>query len=669
MHYFTSKFDANWAFMIQRILLFVWCLLVILSLKAQNKLQLDPILITNESAFGNPSQLVDEQSIAHDPLHGNAGHPQTDWFGGWNEQNYPIHAYIDFGTTITLSHVFLYDLNGNGAFTVSYGTPNNWMEIFTDQLENYQNWNTYPINITTRYLRFTMSNPNARIGEIVLYGYGEVVFPEGTCQETPIPFPTPPNILSAVANKTMYETGETIHFQIKSNQSGTVHYRIAPDRFTTPIDEGEFYLSSGNTQTIQVAYDQTGFLLLEIEQNGQAYKTGVGIEACAIENTTAIPSDFNSFWVGLKNQLASIPIAPQVTFRADKSSNKQSTYKILLDNIDGKKVHGWVSIPNCPGPFPAILDLPPFGRQTIGPSTDMANRGAITVAISVHDYDVEQMVPDHIAYKPQDSFKDRHTNYFKGSILGCLRAIDFIFSLEQFDGEHLGVMGVSQGGGLSIITAGLDNRVKYMVQGLAALSQHHAYVQDQASGFPYWLKTGLELDLPQNQLLTETAYYDVAIFASQFQGPSLNAVGYNDDICPPATVYAAYNNLIGPKQMLHGITTAHNNHPDFWPMRIAFWETHLPLQAYPNCETLTSFPEREKERIKIFPNPSQDKIWIHHKHQEITSIRIFDHQGTLKFQDFDSSIIECNTQNWAPGLYVIYIQTSGHFQMEKLVIL
>ena len=655
--------------MVQRILLLVWCLLVTLSLNAQNKLQLHPILITNESAFGDPSLLVDEQSIANDPLNGNTGNPQTDWFGGWNQQNYPIHAYIDFGTSITLSHVFLYDLNGNGAFTVSHGTPNNWTNIFTDQLENYQNWNAHPINITTRYLRFTMSNPNAHVGEVVVYGYGEVIFPEGTCQETPIPFPTPPNTLSVVANKTMFEIGENIHFQIKSNQSGTVHYRIAPDRFTTPIDEGEFYLSSGNTQTIQVAYDQAGFLLLEIEQNGQEYKTGVGIEACEIENTTAIPSDFNSFWAGLKNQLVNTPINPQVTFRADKSSNKQSTYKILLDNIDGKKVHGWVSIPNCPGPFPAILDLPPFGRQTIGPSTDMANRGAITVAISVHDYDVEQMVPDNIAYKPQDSFKDRNTNYFKWSILGCLRAIDFIFSLEQFDGQNLGVTGVSQGGGLSIITAGLDNRVKYMVQGLAALSQHHAYVQDQASGFPYWLKTGLEFGLPQNQLLTETAYYDVAIFASQFQGPSLNAVGYNDDVCPPASVYAAYNNLTGAKEMLHGITTAHNNHPDFWPMRIAFWETHLPLQAYPNCETVTSFPEREKERIKIFPNPSRDKVQIDSKNQEIKSIQIFDNQGTLKFQDFDSSIIECNTQNWAPGLYVVYIQTSGHFQIEKLVVL
>ena len=64
--------------------------MVILNLNAQNKLQLHPILITNESAFGDPYLLVDEQVIANDPLNGNAGQPQSDWFGGWNEQNYPI---------------------------------------------------------------------------------------------------------------------------------------------------------------------------------------------------------------------------------------------------------------------------------------------------------------------------------------------------------------------------------------------------------------------------------------------------------------------------------------------------------------------------------------------------------------------------------------------------
>ena len=53
--------------------------------------------------------------------------------------------------------------------------------------------------------------------------------------------------------------------------------------------------------------------------------------------------------------------------------------------------------------------------------------------------------------------KDRY--YFKRVYLGCVRANDFLASLPQFDGVNLAVTGGSQGGALSIVTAGLDARV------------------------------------------------------------------------------------------------------------------------------------------------------------------------------------------------------------------
>ena len=57
--------------------------------------------------------------------------------------------------------------------------------------------------------------------------------------------------------------------------------------------------------------------------------------------------------------------------------------------------------------------------------------------------------------------KDRY--YYKRVYLGCVSANDFITSLPQYDGTNLGVTGGSQGGALSIITAALDTRVKYLL--------------------------------------------------------------------------------------------------------------------------------------------------------------------------------------------------------------
>ena len=57
---------------------------------------------------------------------------------------------------------------------------------------------------------------------------------------------------------------------------------------------------------------------------------------------------------------------------------------------------------------------------------------------------------------------NRDTYYYKRVYLGCVRAVDFIFSLPEFNGTDIAVTGGSQGGALTIVTAGLDKRIKYL---------------------------------------------------------------------------------------------------------------------------------------------------------------------------------------------------------------
>jgi cephalosporin-C deacetylase-like acetyl esterase len=77
---------------------------------------------------------------------------------------------------------------------------------------------------------------------------------------------------------------------------------------------------------------------------------------------------------------------------------------------------------------------------------------------------------------------DRNRFYYKRVYLGCVRANDFIFSLPQFDGVNLAVTGGSQGGALSIITAGLDPRVKHLAAYYPALSDVTGYLKGRAGG-------------------------------------------------------------------------------------------------------------------------------------------------------------------------------------------
>lgn len=410
---------------------------------------------------------------------------------------------------------------------------------------------------------------------------GLFIWAQPTCQDPEIEAEDPINgQLWAGSEETFYSVGENISFIIQSNTSGDVSYTIKEDIYLSAIDEGTINVTANTPYYINTQLNHEGFLLLQINQNGQQANASVAIEACQITPLDVSPTNLNEFWDSLKNELSQVPMNALITERPDKSNAAQNTYKMILDNIDGKKVYGWISVPNCDGPFSAILELPPFGTQIINPVDYYAQDGAIGVAISVHDYDCEQEVPGNIAYSPNNHFYDKNTNYYKAAILGAIRALDYISSRSDFDGVHLAVSGVSQGGGLSIITAGLDNRVKYLAQSVAAFCNHPGYLSNRSSGFPYWLKETEVMGGNLNEVKQEIAYYDAVYFAQKFKGPSFNAVGYNDMVCPPSTVFTAYNQLLGPKTMLHGITTGHANHPNFWSMRNSFFAEHLPLKPY-----------------------------------------------------------------------------------------
>ena len=54
------------------------------------------------------------------------------------------------------------------------------------------------------------------------------------------------------------------------------------------------------------------------------------------------------------------------------------------------------------------------------------------------------------------------------------------------------------------------------------------------------------------------SYYDAMHAAARYDGPAWSFVGYNDLICPAATVLASFNQLSGPKIMTHSVELGHD---------------------------------------------------------------------------------------------------------------
>jgi len=149
--------------------------------------------------------------------------------------------------------------------------------------------------------------------------------------------------------------------------------------------------------------------------------------------------------------------------------------------------------------------------------------------------------------------------------LSCVRANDYLVSLPEFDGKNLLVTGGSQGGQLSIVTAALDPRVKALMAFYPAYCDVTGYLHGRAGGWPHMMKSSdsgeASVHATEAKIAT-TGYYDVVNFARRLKVPGYYAWGYNDETCPPTSMYAAYNVISAPKQLLLALETGHATIPE-----------------------------------------------------------------------------------------------------------
>ncbi len=379
-----------------------------------------------------------------------------------------------------------------------------------------------------------------------------------------------------------YEVGETANFLISSSTSGQVTYRLQYDRFSDDISVGSLNLSAGVPQSLPFSLNEPGVVHCTVDQGGQSVKATAVFDPFNIAPLETEPADFDAFWATAKAELATIPHDPELAFHY--SSSYSTTYRINLATVQGRRVYGYISVPIGQGPFPAVLSLPSFGSAAniTKPQEYLAERGgALSMVISIHNVDPTQEDPN--AYLPND-ITDPHKMYFKMAVQASLRAVDYIFSRSDFDGQSLAVNGVSQGGGLAMMLAGIDERVKLLVQSNSTHCEHVGLRHNRASGFPYYIrKSRTEVGTQQHEEATAQAikYFEGIYFSKRFKGPSLSVISYNDEICPPATTLSAYNQLQDMKILLHARDLDHNHPNEYWDGRLDFYRYYFPAMRTP----------------------------------------------------------------------------------------
>jgi cephalosporin-C deacetylase-like acetyl esterase len=195
----------------------------------------------------------------------------------------------------------------------------------------------------------------------------------------------------------------------------------------------------------------------------------------------------------------------------------------------------------------------------------MAANGIVTLEIGIHGIPVNldpQVYVDlsNGALSNYYSIRsnDRDSYYFNRVYLACVKAVDFIFTLPEFNGTDLAVTGQSQGGMLSIVTAALDKRVKYLAPIYPGGCDMARYMvkKDIISPSSYRYAES------QPGQLETASYYDVVNFARRLTVPGFYSWGYNDVVCTPTSMFAAYNVITAPKELHLYLETSHWTFPE-----------------------------------------------------------------------------------------------------------
>jgi cephalosporin-C deacetylase len=147
---------------------------------------------------------------------------------------------------------------------------------------------------------------------------------------------------------------------------------------------------------------------------------------------------------------------------------------------------------------------------------------------------------------------DHETYYYRRLYVDAVRAVETAATLPGVDGDRIAVAGRSQGGALALAASAL-------APGLVRLC--HADVP-----FLCDIPRGMDVALqpPYTELVEylavhpareadarrTLAYVDNAVLAPRVTAKTLVSVGLRDPITPPSTIFAAYNALTGPKEIV-----------------------------------------------------------------------------------------------------------------------